>query len=380
MASSDEMIGQVPPATAPAATPGAQQGPGIGANEVAGAVSEMAGKLDALLQILAQQNVPESAGARASGSVEAGIENVPGLTSTSPPVARAMVDAHSRHVRMERWLKGAGLADEEAQAPEYLPLLVAAREGAVRQAGRPVGVKESEEQDDEEIDRGVGAQAELPPGVPVWPPRVFLARERTYTKGWHKYLLKQGEAHRSESDPRIAEGDTLSVASIWMDYAELSFNISQTARDEGDVKTAYDLAEMGMAYHSAAYQGVRMRIDQITLDLISKPVAEMYTRQTRMELETVTVRPDGLRILREFNRATVTARTKHAATKAAAIPHGTIDGGSDAGISRRTAKSAAGKKKEEDDKRQRKDTKNDTQRAASSAAETSDRGNAAGGK
>jgi hypothetical protein len=89
---------------------------------------------------------------------------------------------------------------------------VAAREVAVRQAGRHVGVKESEEQDDEEIDRGVGAQAELPPGVPVWPQRVFLARERTYTKSWHKHLLKQGEAYRSESDPRIAEGNTLSVA------------------------------------------------------------------------------------------------------------------------------------------------------------------------
>jgi hypothetical protein len=73
-----------------------------------------------------------------------------------------------------------------------------------------------------------------------------------------------------------------------------------------------------MAYHRAAYEGARMRIDQITLDLISKAVAEMYTRQTRMELETVTVRPDGLRILREFNKATMTARTRHAAAKAAA--------------------------------------------------------------
>jgi hypothetical protein len=188
MASSDEMIGQVPSAAAPAATPGTQQGPGIGADEVAGTVSEMADKLEALLQILAQQNIPQSAGVRAMGSVEAGIENMPGLASTSPPAARAMVDAHSRHVRMERWLKGAGLADEESQAPEYLTLLVAAREGAERQAGRPVGVKESEEQDDEEIDRGVGEQAELPPGVPVWPPRVFLTRECPYTKGRHKYL------------------------------------------------------------------------------------------------------------------------------------------------------------------------------------------------
>jgi hypothetical protein len=90
MALSDEMNGQVPSAAAPAATAGTQQGPGIGAAEVAGAVSEMAGKLDAL-QILASQKVPQSAGARASGSAEAGIENVPGLASTSPPAAIAMV-------------------------------------------------------------------------------------------------------------------------------------------------------------------------------------------------------------------------------------------------------------------------------------------------
>jgi hypothetical protein len=37
MASSDEMIGQVPSAAAPATTPGTQKGPGIGADEVAGA-------------------------------------------------------------------------------------------------------------------------------------------------------------------------------------------------------------------------------------------------------------------------------------------------------------------------------------------------------
>jgi hypothetical protein len=82
---------------------------------------------------------------------------------------------------------------------------VAAREGAERQAGRPVGVKESEEQDESRLTAVLGAQAELPPGVPVWSPRVFLARERTYTKGSRKYHLKQGEAHRYESNPQIAE-------------------------------------------------------------------------------------------------------------------------------------------------------------------------------
>jgi hypothetical protein len=60
---------------------------------------------------------------------------------------------------------------------------VAARRSALAQAGRQVSIREVDENDDEEIDRGIGAQAELPPGVPMWPPRVFLARERTYSKG-----------------------------------------------------------------------------------------------------------------------------------------------------------------------------------------------------
>jgi hypothetical protein len=50
-----------------------------------------------------------------------------------------------------------------------------------------------------------------------------------------------------------------------------------------------------------------MRVDQNTLDLISKPVADMYTRQNRMEVETVTACPDGVRMLRKFNKVTVTA-------------------------------------------------------------------------
>jgi hypothetical protein len=57
----------------------------------------------------------------------------------------------------------------------------------------------------------------MPVGVPVWSPRDFRARVRTYTKVWHEYILKQGEVHRSESDPRMTEGDALSVAAIWMD-------------------------------------------------------------------------------------------------------------------------------------------------------------------
>jgi hypothetical protein len=48
----------------------------------------------------------------------------------------------------------------------------------------------------------------------MWPPRLFLHRERTYTKGWQKWLLKQGESNQSETDARIAEGDVLSVVML----------------------------------------------------------------------------------------------------------------------------------------------------------------------
>jgi hypothetical protein len=127
-----------------------------------------------------------------------------------------------------------------------------------------------------------------------------------HTPRWQKRLLKQGESHRSETDPRIAEGDMLSVVVLWLDYSALTNKLALSAEDDRDLGVAWALAKMSAAYRDAAYQAVRMRVDQVTLDLISRPVSEMYTRQTKMELETVTVRPEGLQMLREFNKATVT--------------------------------------------------------------------------
>jgi hypothetical protein len=175
---------QVPSAAAPAVTPGTHQGPEDGGSGVAGAVSEMSGKLDALIGVLTQQfaRAPANTEARESGRSEAGLDNDVGFANISPQAARAIAESHLHHMRMERLLRGAGLASEEAQAPGYLPMLEAARESALRQAGRKVSVKETEGEDDDDVERGFGAQAELPAGIPMWPPRVFLARERTYTK------------------------------------------------------------------------------------------------------------------------------------------------------------------------------------------------------
>jgi hypothetical protein len=119
----------------------------------------------------------------------------------------------------------------------------------------------------------------------------------------------------------------LSVVMLWIDYSALTDKLAKAAEDEGDVEASWDLAKIAIAYRDAAYQAGRLRVDQVTLDLISKPVSEMYTRQNMMDLETVTASPAGLQMLREFNKATITARTKVAANNDAAVPNAFGDNG-----------------------------------------------------
>jgi hypothetical protein len=88
-----------------------------------------------------------------------------------------------------------------------------------------------------------------------------------------------------------------------------------------------------------------MRVDQVMLDLSGRPVSEIYTRQPSMELKTATVHPEGLRMLREFKKETVTARTKHAATKAATVPPGPTDDGPAFPQRAQKAQAAAAKKR-----------------------------------
>jgi hypothetical protein len=140
-----------------------------------------------------------------------------------------------------------------------------------------------------------------------------------------------------------------------------------------------DLAKIGMAYRDAAYQAGRLRVDQVTLDLISKLVSDMYARQNRIDLETVTVSPAGLQMLREFNTATITARTKDAANKEAAVPNGFGDNGgsSEQPLSNRAKQRAAALKKKPE---KQKGPDKSTQGASSSAANKTGRRQPAGGK
>jgi hypothetical protein len=82
----------------------------------------------------------------------------------------------------------------------------------------------------------------------------------------------------------------LSVGTLWMDYFALTDKLAKQLKTKGILRL------------HAANEAGRLCVDQVTLDLISKPVTEMYTRQNRMDLETVTVSPAGLQMLCEFKR------------------------------------------------------------------------------
>jgi hypothetical protein len=111
-------------------------------------VSELSRELDALIGVLTQKfaRAPAATEALESGRSGVGLDNDAGFANGSPLAARAIAESHLHHMRMERLLRGAGLASAESQAPEYLPILEAARENALRHDGRKVTIKETEEE------------------------------------------------------------------------------------------------------------------------------------------------------------------------------------------------------------------------------------------
>ena len=96
-------------------------------------------------------------------------------------------------VQGQRLLASAGYSDATTTEPDLLEVTREARQVAMRMAASRVINEDGEEEDDDVEDRGKGAQAELPPGVPDWPPRPFLARQKVFTKSWQFYLLKQND-------------------------------------------------------------------------------------------------------------------------------------------------------------------------------------------
>lgn len=255
-------------------------------------------------------------------------EQVAALTAPGN-IGDAMEGAELR----ESLLQQAGFMEAATDVPAFMDLVKVARQAAVRQAAVSV-VTDEDEEDDQVEDRGRGAQAELPTGVPDWPPRPFLAREKTYTKAWQKHLLRQGENVRTDSDPRMAEGDCMSNVVLWLDFATICNRLTSASFERKDYVTAEELHKMANAYVDAAYEASRMRVDEITMYLLNRGAVDLYRKTTALGLETTNMRAPGLRFLRQANAAMLTARAKAVATKAAATVQ--VEDVSSSGVSGQT--------------------------------------------
>lgn len=210
--------------------------------ELGAKVADLAAQLAAPQTSLLTPTPPRSTERAADTTSAVQADGDPAWIISGAPhsVTSALGASYARHERNRRLMSGAGLADADCDVPEEMDFVTDARASALRMAGARV-TWSSEGAEEDEVDRGFGAQAELPPGIAEYPPRVFAASACTYAKGWHRYLLRQDDARRSESDPWVKEGETLSIAVLWMDYAELCKRLARTAREQGEWELGPDL-------------------------------------------------------------------------------------------------------------------------------------------
>lgn len=100
------------------------------------------------------------------------------------PVTAAVEREYENTLLIEEVTSRAGYADAQVQAPKHHSMVLEAREVAIHLAACRVTSRPSDEGDGEELGEGAGegAIAELPPGVPTWPPKPFFPRGKFYTK------------------------------------------------------------------------------------------------------------------------------------------------------------------------------------------------------
>jgi hypothetical protein len=108
---------------------------------------------------------------------------------------------------------------------------------------------------------------------------------------------------------------------LWLYFSMLAYRLAKEASQCQEHAIADDLRAESSAYMAAAYEAGRMRADDVTMSLLKKPAAELYYATTRITLESITMRPEGLRYIRTTNAAQMNAKSRAIANKAASISH-----------------------------------------------------------
>jgi hypothetical protein len=94
---------------------------------------------------------------------------------------------------------------DQPQVPAFLDVVLAARKERELTSGTAAADEEGCE------DRSRYAVAELPPGIPAWPPEIFTAVDQQYTRRWQRSMLCKIHDGRGglATSQRLKEGGSL---------------------------------------------------------------------------------------------------------------------------------------------------------------------------
>ena len=196
-------------------------------------------------------------------------------------------------------------------------MTIRTREAALEKAVRGLSTADDDPDADEDDERGIGASAELPVGVPMWPPTIFLARDRNYTQPWHREMLGHGHVTFKDGDTRLAEGETMSNMMIWLDFAMITHTLLKAAVASQNWAVVPSLLHQSHEYMKTAYTAGRARTDGVTMGLLNKDAATLYARNRTMSLGSTNMDRRPAEFIQSLNKQTQLAAAKAIANRIA---------------------------------------------------------------
>jgi hypothetical protein len=143
-------------------------------------------------------------------------------------------------------------------------------------------------------DRSRYAVAELPPGIPAWPPEIFTAADQQYTRRWQRSTLCKVHDRRGglATPRRLNEGKSLSNVVLWLEFCLLSLDLSLGSKAEGFTK---NLADTSVRYGSGAYKALRTRVDEFLITHLNPDAANLYALEERLRRDASRPMPSAQR-------------------------------------------------------------------------------------
>jgi hypothetical protein len=133
-------------------------------------------------------------------------------------------------------------------------------------------------------------------------------------------MLRKFDPLCKDSDPRVAEGDTMSNMMLWLDMGMISAKLMNAAIRCGAWDMVPSLAGQATAYMAAAYEAGRNWVDMVTLELLNRPAADLHARNVRKGMESTILSGKAAEFIQTSNKQTQADQSRSIASSLASGP------------------------------------------------------------